>query len=45
MRTVRIRKLIGLSTLAIGSMLTFGAIVAGCVGAVKYQSWRIERMG
>ena len=37
--------LTGLSTLAIGSMLTFGAIVAGCVGAVKYQSWRIERMG
>ena len=37
--------LTGLSTLGIGSMLTFGAIVAGCVGAVKYQSWRIERMG
>jgi hypothetical protein len=36
--------LTGLSTLAIGSMLTFGAIIAGCVGAVKYQSWRIERM-
>ena len=35
--------LTGLSTLAIGSMLTFGSIVAGCVGAVKYQSWRIER--
>jgi uncharacterized membrane protein YedE/YeeE len=37
--------LTGLSTLAIGSMLTFGAIVAGCVGAVKYQSWRIARVG
>ncbi len=35
--------LTGLSTLAIGSVLTFGAIVAGCVAAVRYQTWRIER--
>jgi uncharacterized protein len=35
--------LTGVSTLAIGSILTFGAIVAGCVVAVRYQMWRIER--
>jgi uncharacterized membrane protein YedE/YeeE len=35
--------LTGLSTLAVGSVLTFGAIVAGCVAAVRYQTWRIER--
>jgi uncharacterized membrane protein YedE/YeeE len=35
--------LTGLSTLAIGSVLTFAAIIAGCVAAVKYQMWRIER--
>jgi len=35
--------LTGISTLAVGSILTFGAIVAGCVAAVKYQMWRIER--
>ena len=35
--------LTGLSTLAIGSGLTFGAIVVGCVAAVRYQAWRIER--
>jgi hypothetical protein len=35
--------LTGLSTLAIGSVLTFGAIVAGCVAAVRYQTWRIEQ--
>ena len=33
----------GLSTLAIGSFLTFFAIIAGCIAAVKYQEWRIER--
>ena len=33
----------GFSTLALGSMLTFAAIVAGAVGALHYQIWRIER--
>jgi len=36
--------LTGVSTLAIGSFITFGAIIAGCVAAVRYQTWRIERM-
>lgn len=36
--------LTGISTLAVGSILTLAAIVAGCVVAVKYQMWRIERM-
>ncbi len=35
----------GMSTLAIGSMLTFVAIVAGAVAAMKYQYWRILREG
>ncbi len=35
--------LTGVSTLAIGSFLTLGAIIVGCVAAVKYQVWRIER--
>ena len=35
--------LTGISTLAIGSILTFAAIVAGCAGAVQYQMWRIAR--
>jgi len=35
--------LTGLSTLAIGSVLTFLAIVAGSVAAIRYQAWRIER--
>jgi uncharacterized membrane protein YedE/YeeE len=33
----------GLSTLAVGSFITFGAIIAGAVAAMKYQYWRIER--
>ena len=33
----------GISTLAVGSILTLGAIVAGCVAAVRYQMWRIDR--
>ncbi len=33
----------GMSTLAIGSMLTFVAIVAGAVAAMKYQYWRMMR--
>jgi uncharacterized protein len=35
--------LTGVSTLAVGSILTFFAIVGGCVTAVRYQLWRIER--
>ena len=35
--------LTGISTLAIGSVLTFGSIVAGCVAALRYQAWRLER--
>ena len=35
----------GLSTLALGSFLTFAAIVAGAVAALKYQYWRIEQGG
>ncbi|MFN7645373.1 MAG: YeeE/YedE family protein [Burkholderiales bacterium] len=34
----------GLSTLAIGSMIAFAAIVAGGWGGLRYQMWRIERM-
>jgi len=33
----------GLSTLALGSFLAFGAIVAGAVVGVKYQAWRIAQ--
>jgi uncharacterized membrane protein YedE/YeeE len=35
--------LTGISTLAVGSILTFGSIVGGCIAAVKYQMWRIDR--
>ena len=34
----------GVSTLALGSFIASGAIVAGCVAALKYQAWRVERM-
>ncbi|HLF38094.1 MAG TPA: YeeE/YedE thiosulfate transporter family protein, partial [Burkholderiales bacterium] len=33
----------GVSTLAIGSILTFLAIVIGAAGTMKYQYWRIAR--
>jgi len=33
----------GVSTLAIGSLLTFLAIVIGSAGTMKYQYWRITR--
>ena len=33
----------GVSTLAIGSILTFIAIVAGAAAAMKFQYWRISR--
>jgi uncharacterized membrane protein YedE/YeeE len=32
----------GLSTLAVGSFLAFGAILIGAIGGVKYQAWRVE---
>ena len=35
----------GFSTLALGSIMTFGAIVAGSALTMKYQVWRIERQG
>ena len=35
--------LTGVSTLAVGSIIALAAIVAGCVAAVKYQSWRVGR--
>ena len=34
--------LTGVSTLALGSFLAFGAIIVGCVAANKYQMWRLE---
>ncbi len=33
----------GLSTLAVGSMLAFAAILGGAVLGLKYQIWRVER--
>jgi len=33
----------GMSTLAIGSILTFLALVIGAAGTMKYQYWRISR--
>jgi uncharacterized membrane protein YedE/YeeE len=35
----------GLSTLAVGSFLAFFSIVGGCLAALKYQIWRVERTG
>ena len=34
--------LTGVSTLAIGSFLAFGGIIAGAVAANKYQGWRVQ---
>jgi uncharacterized membrane protein YedE/YeeE len=34
----------GLSTLALGSFIAFGGILAGGVLALRYQMWRLERM-
>jgi uncharacterized membrane protein YedE/YeeE len=31
----------GVSTLAVGSLLTFAAIVAGAAATMKYQYWRM----
>jgi len=36
--------LTGVSTLAIGSFLALGSIIAGGVVGNKYQAWRLERM-
>jgi uncharacterized membrane protein YedE/YeeE len=33
----------GVSTLAVGSMLTFAAIVMGAVGTMKFQYWKMMR--
>ena len=33
----------GLSTLAFGSFMTFGAIIVGAIAALKYQVWRMEQ--
>ena len=32
----------GMSTLAVGSMITVIAIVVGCRGALVYQMWRLD---
>ena len=34
----------GVSTLAVGSFLALAAIIVGSLMAVRYQSWRLERM-
>ncbi|MEO8508879.1 MAG: YeeE/YedE family protein [Betaproteobacteria bacterium] len=36
--------LTGISTLAFGSILAFASIIAGCVVAVRYQIWRLDRI-
>lgn len=36
--------LTGVSTLAVGSFMALGAIITGCVAAVRYQMWRLEKM-
>lgn len=36
--------LTGLSTLGLNSIVAFFAIIAGAVGAFRYQMWRLERM-
>ncbi len=33
----------GISTLSATSIVAIAAILAGCVGALKYQVWRLER--
>jgi hypothetical protein len=34
----------GLSTLALGSFIAMAGILAGAVGAIRYQMWRLERL-
>ncbi|MEP7329802.1 MAG: YeeE/YedE family protein [Betaproteobacteria bacterium] len=36
--------LTGISTLAVGSILVFASIIAGCVAAVRYQEWRLDKI-
>jgi uncharacterized membrane protein YedE/YeeE len=33
----------GFSTLALGSILTFAAIIAGAAATMKYEYWRLMR--
>jgi uncharacterized membrane protein YedE/YeeE len=35
----------GVSTLAVGSFVALAAIIAGAVAGLRYQAWRIERLG
>ncbi|MCB2031428.1 MAG: YeeE/YedE family protein, partial [Rhodoferax sp.] len=35
----------GISTLSLGSLLALAAIVCGALAALRYQIWRIDRMG
>ena len=35
--------LTGISTLAIGSLLAVASIIAGAIGGLKYQQWRVAR--
>ena len=35
----------GFSTLALGSIITFAAIIAGAAATMKWQYWRISREG
>jgi uncharacterized membrane protein YedE/YeeE len=35
----------GVSTLALGSFIALAGILAGAVGALRYQAWRLERLG
>jgi uncharacterized protein len=35
----------GVSTLSVGSALALAAIMLGAIGALRYQSWRIDRLG
>ena len=37
--------LTGISTLALGSFITVGAIIVGSVAALRYQIWRLDRSG
>lgn len=36
--------LTGISTLAVGSLIALVAIVGGCVAALRYQMWRLDKM-
>ena len=35
----------GVSTLSLGSFIALAAIIAGAVSGLRYQIWRVERMG